>query len=156
MAIAAQQVEDDRESLNKEDNVILVIEDDPKFARILCVKCHERGFKCLAAATGEAGLELAGEHVPFGIILDIRLPGIDGWTVLSALKDDTRTRHIPVHVMSVEDASIESMRKGAVGHFTKPINREDLEEAFKKLEGVSAGGPNGSWSSRTIRKCAEE
>jgi CheY-like chemotaxis protein/CHASE3 domain sensor protein len=140
-AVVVQQIEDDRDGLVESDKAILIIEDDPKFARILRDKCREKGFKCLAAATGEAGLELAGKHMPLGIILDIRLPGIDGWAVLSALKDDTRTRHIPVHVVSVEEASVESMRKGAVGHFTKPINREDLEEAFKRLEEISAGKP---------------
>ena len=140
-AMVVQQIEDDRAALVEGDKVLLIVEDDPKFAKILSDKCHEKGFKCLAAATGEVGLDLAVKHIPLGIILDIRLPGIDGWAVLSALKDDTRTRHIPVHVVSVEEASIESMRKGAVGHFTKPITREDLEEAFKRLEDTSAGEP---------------
>ena len=140
-AVVVQQIEDDREGLVETDKTILIIEDDPKFARILCEKCHEKGFKCLAAATGEVGLDLAVKHIPLGIILDIRLPGIDGWAVLSALKDNTLTRHIPVHVVSVEEASAESMRKGAVGHFTKPITREDLEEAFKRLEDTSTGRP---------------
>ncbi len=140
-AMVVQQIEDDREVVVEGDKVVLIVEDDPKFARILCEKCHEKGFKCLAAATGEGGLDLAVKHIPLGIILDIRLPGIDGWAVLSALKDDTRTRHIPVHVVSVEEASIESMRKGAVGHFTKPITRENLEEAFKRLEDTSTDSP---------------
>lgn len=140
-ATVAQQTEDDRDALVESDKAILIIEDDPQFARMLCNTCHEKGFKCLAAATGEAGLELADKYLPLGIILDIRLPGIDGWAVLSALKDDTRTRHIPVHVVSVEEASVESIRKGAVGHVTKPINREDLEEAFKRLEEISTGRP---------------
>ncbi len=140
-AVVVQQIEDDREALVEDDKVLLIIEDDPKFARILHHTCHEKGFKCLAAATGEAGLELAGKHLPVGIILDIRLPGIDGWAVLSALKDDTRTRHIPVHVISVEEASVESIRRGAVAHVTKPISREELEEAFRKIEDVSADRP---------------
>ena len=144
-AVVVQQIEDDRDGLVDTDKVILIIEDDPNFAKILCDKCHEKGFKSLAAATGEAGLELAGKHLPLGIVLDIRLPGIDGWSVLSGLKDDTRTRHIPVHIVSVEEASIESLRRGAVGHVTKPINREDLEEAFKNtrrsLDGEAEAGP---------------
>jgi CheY-like chemotaxis protein/signal transduction histidine kinase/CHASE3 domain sensor protein len=140
-AVVVQQIEDDREGLVAGDRIIVVIEDDPNFAGVLRDKCHEKGFKCLAAATGEAGLELADRHLPLGIILDIRLPGIDGWAVLSSLKENTRTRHIPVHVVSVEEGSIESIRKGAVGHVTKPINREDLEEAFKRLEEVSTSRP---------------
>jgi CheY-like chemotaxis protein/signal transduction histidine kinase/CHASE3 domain sensor protein len=140
-AVVVLQIEDDREALGEGDRIVLVVEDDPDFARILYDKCHEKGFKCLAAATGEAGLELAQKHLPNGIILDIRLPGIDGWTVLSTLKENTRTRHIPVHIISVEEASVESLRKGAVGHVTKPIKREDLEEAFKRLEEMSPATP---------------
>ncbi|MCD6415272.1 MAG: response regulator [Planctomycetes bacterium] len=138
---AAVQIEDDREHLQKDDRVILVIEDDPDFARLLERKCHEKGFKCLAAPTGESGLELAGKHLPSAVILDISLPGMDGWGVLSALKDNTRTRHIPVHIVSVEEASTEALRKGAVGHATKPLSQESLEETFRRLEEVSAGGP---------------
>ncbi len=138
-AVVVQQIEDDRQGLGASDRVILIIEDDPNFAKILRDKCHERGLKSLVAATGEDGLDLAYKHLPHGILLDIRLPGMDGWSVLSALKDDTRTRHIPVHVVSVEEEAIESLRKGAVGHTTKPINREDLEQAFVRLEEFSKG-----------------
>ena len=139
-ALANRQpaIPDDRDAIAASDTVILVIEDDPKFAGILLDTCHERGFKCLAAPTGEAGLELAGTHVPNGIVLDLRLPGIDGWEVLAALKDDTRTRHIPVHVISAEEASSESLRKGAIGHATKPLDREQLDQAFGKIEEIAA------------------
>jgi len=137
---AAIEIEDDRQSLGDDDRVMLVVEDDPNFARILHQACHEKGFKCLAAATGEAGLELAKKHLPGGVILDIRLAGgMDGWAVLTALKDDIRTRHIPVHIVSVENASAEALRRGAVGYATKPLAREDLEEAFRKLEQAAIG-----------------
>ena len=138
---AALQIEDDRENLGKDDTIVLVIEDDPAFARLLYTKCHEKGFKCLAAPTGEAGLELAGKHLPRAVILDIRLPGMDGWTVLGTLKEDIRTRHIPVHIVSAEEASTEALRKGAVGHATKPLDQKDLDEAFLRLEQVSSGNP---------------
>ncbi|MFH1572415.1 MAG: response regulator, partial [Acidobacteriota bacterium] len=137
----AVQIEDDRNSLEKDARVILVIEDDPNFARLLYEKCHEKGFSCLAAPTGEAGLEIAAKHLPNAVILDIRLPGMDGWAVLAALKEDTRTRHIPVHIVSVEEISTEALRKGAVGHATKPLDQEDLEETFRRLEQVFAGKP---------------
>lgn len=139
--VAALQIEDDRDSLEKDARAILVIEDDPKFARVLYKKCHEKGFKCLATPTGEAGLELAAKHLPSAVILDIRLPGIDGWAVLAGLKDDIRTRHIPVHVVSVEDASAEALRKGAVGYATKPLAQEGLEETFARIEQLSTGKP---------------
>jgi signal transduction histidine kinase/DNA-binding response OmpR family regulator/HAMP domain-containing protein len=138
MAAQEPQLPDDRNEIAKGDHVILVIEDDPKFAKVLYDTCHERRFKCLIALTGETGLRLSAQHLPDGIVLDIRMPGMDGWAVLDALKNDMRTRHIPVHVISVEEAGTESLRKGAVGHATKPLTREELEGAFEKLEQISA------------------
>lgn len=132
---------DDRESISEADRVILIIEDDPNFARILYMKCHEKGFKCLASPNGENGLELAVKHLPAAAILDICLPGMDGWAVLTALKEDVRTRHIPVHIVSVEESSTEALRRGAVGHAVKPLDNKELEEAFRRLEQVSAGKP---------------
>ncbi|MBU1168024.1 MAG: response regulator [Proteobacteria bacterium] len=137
----AIQIPDDRDSIDPSDRVMLVIEDDPIFARLLSKKCHEKGFKFLAAVTGETGLELAIRYVPQAVILDLRLPGMDGWTVLGFLKENIRTRHIPVHIISAEDASTRAMGKGAVGHVTKPVKQEDLEDAFRKLEQMAAGKP---------------
>ncbi|MCF8108787.1 MAG: response regulator [Desulfohalobiaceae bacterium] len=128
------EISDDRDSLEQGDRVVLIIEDDPQFAGILCQECHSRGFKCLAAAAGKAGLALAEVHLPDGILLDIRLPGMDGWTVLETLKENMKTRHIPVHVISVEEAAAESLRKGAIAHAVKPLTREELDQAFRRIE----------------------
>ena len=136
--VAALSIPDDRDTLVESDRVMLVIEDDPRFAKVLYGKCHDRGLKCLAAPTGEVGLALADQYQPAGILLDIRLPRMDGWVVLDALKDNTRTRHIPVHILSVEDASTESLRRGAVGHFSKPVDRDQLDAAFERIEEASA------------------
>ena len=133
------QIEDDRDNLVKSDRLILVIEDDPNFAKILYRKCHDKGFKCLAAPTGEEGLELARNHQPGAIILDINLPGMDGWAVLGALKENMNTRHIPVHIASVDGAPSEAFRRGAVGLVNKPLNQDDLEETFRRLERISPG-----------------
>ncbi|WP_054699624.1 response regulator [Desulfosarcina cetonica] len=97
--------------------------------------------KCLVAHSGEIGLELATKHLPSAIILDIRLPGMDGWRVLQILKADTRTRHIPVHVVSVEEPSANAIRRGAVGHAVKPLSEEALEAAFRRLDQAAAGNP---------------
>jgi CheY-like chemotaxis protein len=132
-------VVDDRDSIGASDRSILLVEDDPNFSKVLCAKCREKGFKCLAAPTGEAGLQLASEYLPSAIILDLRLPGMDGWAVLSALKENTSTRHIPVHIVSVEEASMEAIRKGAVGYAAKPLDQERLEGTFLKLEQILAG-----------------
>jgi len=135
------QVEDDRTNIVKDDRVMLIVEDDPKFAAVLCDKCRQHGFKCLIAGNGEMGLNLALEYQPVAIVLDIRLPGIDGWEVLATLKEDIRTRHIPIHVISVEEASNEAIRRGAVGHVEKPISPAELEKTLKKLTEAAADTP---------------
>ncbi len=132
----AQPIPDDRAGVGGNDRSILVIEDDATFAAHLVAQCHERGFKCLAAATGEEGLELAKRHQPSGVILDLRLPGMDGWTVLTAMKESPETRHIPVHIMSVEEETIQAYQKGAIGFLSKPVAREGLDEVFRKLEAM--------------------
>ncbi|MBW1784364.1 MAG: response regulator [Deltaproteobacteria bacterium] len=129
-----ESIPDDRDRIGEGDRAILVIEDDPNFAKTLYRFCHERDFRCVHAADGKTGLEMAGTYRPDAIILDIRLPGLEGWGVLEALKSDTRTRHIPVHMMSVEEESIDAYRKGAIGYLTKPASTEQLEKAFLKIE----------------------
>lgn len=134
-------IPDDRDDITAGDQAILVIEDDPNFAGILHEKCRERGFKCITSPTGEAGLKLAKKHLPTAVLLDIRLPGIDGWTVLGALKDHILTRHIPVHIISAEQSSTESLRRGAIGHAEKPLDQESLEKIFQRIETVSSETP---------------
>ena len=133
---AIPPIPDDRADLQEDDNTILIIEDDPRFAKQLLNQCHERGLKCIVSVTGEEGLKLVETYHPKAIILDIKLPGIDGWTVLEALKDSPETRHIPVHIISVVDATIDAFKKGAIGFLEKPAKREELEEALGKLEDV--------------------
>ncbi len=125
---------DDRKIISKNDRTILIIEDDVKFAKILIEIGHEKNFKCLIAKTGKRGLGLAEEYKPDAIILDIGLPDIDGWTVMQRLKDNSETRHIPVHFMSASDKSMEALRMGAIGFLSKPVSMEGLEEAFNKIE----------------------
>jgi len=133
-----EKIPDDRETLNKEEKSILIIEDDPNFAKLVLDQCHQKSFNGIVALTGEEGLELAEKHLPAAVLLDLRLPGIDGWSVLDTLKSNPNTRHIPVHIMSVEDATIEAFKKGAIGYLTKPVKKEELDEAFQKLEEMSS------------------
>ncbi|AOW77834.1 hypothetical protein A3Q34_13850 [Colwellia sp. PAMC 20917] len=134
----SKTVSGDREHLSVSDKVMLIIEDDLKFAKILSERCGNKGFKCLTAPSGEVGLELASIHQPSAIILDIELPGIDGWSVLATLKDDINTRHIPVHIVSAKDTSVDSNTKslgnGAIGFTTKPLRQEDIESILSKLQ----------------------
>ena len=128
------KIPDDREKLKNGDKIVLIIEDDPGFAKILLDHCHRKEFKGLISMTGEAGLALAEKHQPVAIILDIKLPGISGWVVLDTLKSNAKTRHIPVHMMSAEDSNPDAFKKGAIGFLTKPVKKEALESAFRKLE----------------------
>jgi CheY-like chemotaxis protein/signal transduction histidine kinase/CHASE3 domain sensor protein len=130
-------VPDDRAVAGSQDRTILIVEDDLPFATILRDLCREKGFKALVASTGEEGLALADRHQPTGIILDIRLPGISGWTVLGSLKRNHRTRHIPVHIVSVHEAPHEALIMGAVGFLSKPAAGEDIERAFERIESVA-------------------
>ncbi len=129
-----EAVKDDRKIINKGDKFILIIEDDSSFSQILYDLAHEKGFKCLIAPNGETGLHYADYYKPDAIILDIGLPGIDGWQVMDRLKENPETRHIPVHFMSGKDKSMEAMKKGAIGFLTKPISVEDIEGAFSKID----------------------
>ena len=130
-------VKDDRKKIEPKDKVLLIIEDDPGSARIMRDFARERGFKCLVAETGEIGLHFADFFQPSGIILDIGLPGIDGWQVLDRLKNNAGLCHIPVHFMSAaDDSSMTAMKRGAVGFLAKPVTLEKVEETFKRIENI--------------------
>ncbi len=127
-------IEDDRNTIITDDKVVLIIEDDRNFASILLKQANKKGFKCLSAATGEDGLLLASKYKPQAIILDMGLPGIKGQQVLHELKANPSVRHIPVHIMSANDRSLEPIREGAVEYLMKPISKDGLEEAFNRIE----------------------
>lgn len=125
---------DDRDNITHEDRVVMVVEDDLKFSAVLLRQAHKKGFKVLSASTGEDGLELAARFLPHAIILDIELPGISGLQTLAELKANPGTRHIPVHIMSVEERSLDPIKEGAVEYLTKPLTKEQLDEAFSRME----------------------
>lgn len=127
-------VADDRELITVGDRVILVVEDDKAFARILLDLAHEIGFKCIVAGTAEEGVLAARQYLPNAVILDMGLPDHTGLSVLDRLKRDTRTRHIPVHVVSVDDYTQAALAYGAAGYMLKPIKREELAQALEHLE----------------------
>ncbi len=115
---------------------MLIVEDDNEFAVILADFFQKNGYESIIASDGETGIKYVIEHQPAAIILDIGLPGIDGWAVLNELKSNPDTRHIPVHIMSAFDKSREGLEKGAVGYLTKPVDTTGLEIALKKIETV--------------------
>ena len=126
-------IEDDRDSLKPGDLTLLIIEDDVSFAHILLDMARQQDFKGLVATRGNIGLEMAQQFKPTAIMLDVRLPILDGWMVLDRLKHRADTRHIPVHIMSVEEGLQRSLRQGAIAYMQKPINSELLLNALSSI-----------------------
>ena len=126
-------IEDDRDSLKPGDLTLLIIEDDVSFAHILLDMARQQDFKGLVATRGNIGLEMAQQFKPTAIMLDVRLPILDGWMVLDRLKHHADTRHIPVHIMSVEEGLQRSLRQGAIAYMQKPINSELLLNALSSI-----------------------
>jgi CheY-like chemotaxis protein/GAF domain-containing protein/HAMP domain-containing protein len=133
--LAESDVQDDREAIESDDKVVLIIENDLSFVGILSDMAHEKGFKVLAAVRGDVGLAMAKHYQPDAITLDIDLPVMDGWTVLDRLKHDPSTRHIPVHIISMMEEAQRGMRLGAMAYLPKPAARESLDAAFSSIDG---------------------
>ncbi len=130
-------IADDRRHIGEKDKLLLIIEDDPAFASTLMKIARKRGYKCLAAGDGKTGLVLAVEEPVTAILLDLKLPDIDGMHVLDQLKHSLLTRHIPVHIVSGrEEGNLASLRKGAIGYLTKPVEIEAVEGALIKIESL--------------------
>ena len=131
---------DDRNQFNRGKGGILIIEDDLTFAGILLEMVRARGFAGMVAADGPDGLALAESYVPSAIILDVMLPGLDGWEVMQRLGGNLRTRHIPVHFLSCLDGRQKAMAMGAIGFVTKPATREDLDAVLGTIEDAVVHG----------------
>jgi CheY-like chemotaxis protein/CHASE3 domain sensor protein len=117
---------------------ILIIEDDARFADILCNLARELDFECLLADTAESGFALALREAPSAVVLDIRLPDHSGLSVLDRLKRNPTTRHIPVHVISAVDYVQSALSMGAVGYMLKPVQRDELTAALQRLADKAA------------------
>jgi CheY-like chemotaxis protein len=126
-------VRDDRDEIQQGDRVVLIVEDDPELARTELDVARDRGFKGIVALRGDSGLALAHEYKPDAIILDMKLPVLDGWSVLDRLKQHPETRHIPVHIVSGGDGRQNALRAGAVAFLEKPVTKEGLEETFGEI-----------------------
>jgi CheY-like chemotaxis protein/signal transduction histidine kinase/CHASE3 domain sensor protein len=129
---------DDRDLPAAGTRTVLVIEDEPEFARILFDLAHELDYRCLVALSAGEGLALAASQKPDAVLLDIRLPDSSGLSVLQQLKDNPATRHIPVHIVSSMENGGEALHLGAIGYALKPTSREQLEEVFRKLQEKSS------------------
>jgi CheY-like chemotaxis protein/HAMP domain-containing protein/signal transduction histidine kinase len=129
-----EPIEDDRGNIVEGDTVLLIIEDDPHYARILLGLAREKGFKGVVATNGATGLALARQLHPTAISLDIFLPDMLGWTVLNNLKLDPSTRHIPVQIVTLEEQRQHGLAHGAFSYLVKAPTTEGLLAAFDRLK----------------------
>jgi len=130
------EIKDDRDSIHPGDRVLLIVEDDTKFALTLLDVAHDNGFKGVIALDGNAALILAGDLQPDAITLDLKLPEVDGWVVIDLLKHGADTRHIPVSVISVDEQMRDCLHMGAIDVVQKPAARETLREALLKTRSL--------------------
>ncbi len=134
----AEKIPDDRENLQPDDAILLIVEDDPHYARVLCDLSRDKGFKVLVASRGAEALQLAEEYHPTAISLDVFLPDMLGWTVLNHLKQDPATRHIPVQMLTLDEDRHHGLARGAFAFVTKPTTPEGLEMALDRIKEYSA------------------
>ncbi|HEX5461382.1 MAG TPA: response regulator, partial [Steroidobacteraceae bacterium] len=140
-AARVEEIADDRDDVTPSDAVLLVVEDDPHYARVLLDLARRKGFKVLVSGTGERALSLAAKYKPTAISLDVFLPDMLGWTVLNQLKRNPETRHIPVQLLTVEDERQYGLERGAFSFVTKTITTESLEDALDRLKTFTAARP---------------
>ncbi len=130
--------EDDRDKIEgKKDGkfkILLVIEDDDNFSKILYDLSHEMKFHCIVAQTAEEGIKAAIDFIPQAILLDMHLPDRSGLTVIDALKMNSKTSHIPIHIISAQDQSNMALKMGAIGYLKKPVAIDDIKGAIAKME----------------------
>ena len=130
VATLVNEVGDDRATIQADDAVMLIVENDLNFARLLLQSAHDRGFKGLVTSMGAAALTMAREYRPSAMTLDICLPDIDGWRVMERLKNDANIRHIPVWIVSTEEMRDQALSSGAVDFLAKPIRTQDDLDQF--------------------------
>jgi HAMP domain-containing protein/CheY-like chemotaxis protein/signal transduction histidine kinase len=133
-----EKIPDDRENLQPDDAILLIVEDDPHYARVLCDLSRDKGFKVLVASRGAEALALAQEYHPTAVSLDVFLPDMLGWTVLNHLKQDPETRHIPVQMLTLDEDRHHGLARGAFAFVTKPTTTEGLETALTRIKEYSA------------------
>jgi CheY-like chemotaxis protein/signal transduction histidine kinase/HAMP domain-containing protein len=133
-----ERILDDRDNLQPDDAVLLIVEDDPHYARVLCDLSRDKGFKVLVALRGAEALTLAREFHPTAVSLDVFLPDMLGWTVLNHLKQDPATRHIPVQMLTLDEDRHHGLARGAFAFVNKPTSPEELDSALGRIKDYAA------------------
>jgi CheY-like chemotaxis protein len=127
------EIRDDRNNITANDKIILIVEDDFVFARMLMNNSHLFGFKAIVALQGDQGLNYAYKYKPYAILLDLHLPVMDGWTILKKLKEDKELYKIPVHIISSVDKKQLGLEMGASNYVSKPTGKEEMESLFNQI-----------------------
>jgi len=127
-------IPDDRHELRPGDSILLIVEDDPYYGRVLVDLAHEKGFKVVVANTGAQALELAKQYQPTAVSLDVFLPDMLGWSVLSQLKQNPLTRHIPVQIVTLDEDRQHGLARGAFSFVTKPTTKEGVDKALGRIK----------------------
>jgi CheY-like chemotaxis protein/signal transduction histidine kinase len=125
---------DDRLDLEPGDTILLIVEDDPHYARVLIDLARDKGFKVLVASRGAEALDLAKQFQPAAVSLDVFLPDMLGWTVLSQLKHNPLTRHIPVQVITLDEDRQHALARGAFSFVNKPTTTEGVSAALSQIK----------------------
>ncbi|WP_245798431.1 HAMP domain-containing protein [Cnuella takakiae] len=128
---------DDRNTISPEDRVVMVVEDDIRFAKIMIEKAHELGLKVVVATSFGDVFELANKYNPIAVTLDVKLPDASGWRILDLFKHDINFRHIPVHLISGEENRLLAMQRGARSFNLKPLKNEALTVLFEDIDQYS-------------------
>ena len=129
-----EQLPDDRLNLEPGDTILLIVEDDPHYARVLIDLARDKGFKVLVAARGAEALDLAKQYQPAAVSLDVFLPDMLGWTVLSQLKHNPLTRHIPVQIITLDEDRQHALARGAFSFVNKPTTTEGVSAALSQIK----------------------
>jgi CheY-like chemotaxis protein/signal transduction histidine kinase/HAMP domain-containing protein len=133
----AEQITDDRLEIEPGDTILLIVEDDPHYARVIMDLARDKGFKVLVAMRGAEALDLAKQFQPTAVSLDVFLPDMLGWTVLSQLKQNPLTRHIPVQIITLDEDRQHALARGAFSFVTKPTTAEGVEAALARIKEYS-------------------
>jgi CheY-like chemotaxis protein/signal transduction histidine kinase/HAMP domain-containing protein len=136
-----EKIPDDRDGIGPEDTTILIVEDEPAYCRVLVDLARGSGFKVLVAMRGIEALELARTYRPTAISLDVFLPDMLGWTVLSELKQDPATRHIPVQMVTLDEDRQHGLARGAFAYISKPASPESLNAALTRIKEFASPRP---------------
>ena len=136
-----EQIPDDRLEIQPGDSILLIVEDDPHYARIMVDLARDKGFRVLVAMRGADALDLAKQYQPTAVSLDVFLPDMLGWTVLSQLKQNPLTRHIPVQIITLDEDRQHGLARGAFSFVTKPTSPDGRGSRLDAYQGIRPAAP---------------